>query len=249
MKNIEKFSPSTIEGLKHYVYILCDVVTNEVVYVGKGQNNRVFQSLVDKEKNHKGSLKAYIVRHGLETNDEAITLEATIINLLKYMSFSSLEYNEQDGVDNDEVGMASLESIEQQYSAEIIEEKDFKHDVLVISINRSMNMVEGEASSIKLYENTRKAWRLNKKKAEKVQYILAKHNGVIKAVYEAEKWEEFDEGEGKKPRWGFVGDIVKDPEVRELYIGKKISKRGYGNPINYAIGNKLTNQEGLEEDN
>ncbi len=250
MKNITEFSQTTIEELNCYVYALRDETTNKIVYVGKGQGNRVFESLRAKSEVHGNKLTAHIVRHKL-TENEAEMLEAATMSLLRYVSFSDLKFNIQDGIYNKDLGMNSVEGIEMQYNAPEIDEKDFKHDVLVISINKSMHESrgDGDPSPVKIYENTRKAWVLDKEKAKKVKYVMAKHNGVIKEIYEAEEWEPYPEGEGKKPRWGFVGDVVKNPEVREFYIGKKISKRGYGNPINYVIGNELTNEEGLEEDN
>ena len=39
---ITKFDTATCDALKHYVYCLVDPRNNEIFYVGKGQNNRVF---------------------------------------------------------------------------------------------------------------------------------------------------------------------------------------------------------------
>jgi hypothetical protein len=45
MQNLQSFSQTTIEALKYYVYALVDISTNRICYIGKGLNQRVFESL------------------------------------------------------------------------------------------------------------------------------------------------------------------------------------------------------------
>ena len=65
MTHLQSFSKSTLESLKHYVYALVDISTNKISYIGKGQNNRVFESLKSKNIASKNTLKAYIIKHDL----------------------------------------------------------------------------------------------------------------------------------------------------------------------------------------
>ena len=156
MSNPQSFSSSTIEALKYYVYALVDISTNKICYIGKGQNQRVFKSLKAKSSQHTGFLQAYIIRHNL-TEEQSLMLEATLIDLLPYFSFSDLPFNYQDGIDNKETGISSLNDIENQYAAPIITDKDFQHNVLVISINKSVGLYDTLLTPIRLYECTRKA--------------------------------------------------------------------------------------------
>ncbi len=36
MSNLQSFSPTTSASLKYYIYALIDIVTNKIVYIGKG---------------------------------------------------------------------------------------------------------------------------------------------------------------------------------------------------------------------
>jgi uncharacterized protein len=44
MKRISGFSPAVTEQLGYYVYLLIDPETNEVLYVGKGIENRILHT-------------------------------------------------------------------------------------------------------------------------------------------------------------------------------------------------------------
>lgn len=238
MNNLKSFSKSTIESLKYYVYALVDISTNKVCYIGKGLNNRVFESLKDKNNKSNHSLQAYIIRHNL-TENEALLLEASLIDLLPYFSFSDLPFNYQDGIDNKETGIASIDDIENQYSSQIINAEDFKHNVLVISINKSIGLHDTLLTPVRLYECTRKAWRLNLDKAKQVDYVIAKHNGILKEIYQPTKWYEYPTDDNKK-RYAFEGNTVIDADIREFYLNKKIDKRTYGQPLTYIINKDIS---------
>jgi hypothetical protein len=47
VKKINKFSQKSIEKLKYYVYALKDPSNNEVFYIGKGKDNRIFDHVVE----------------------------------------------------------------------------------------------------------------------------------------------------------------------------------------------------------
>jgi hypothetical protein len=240
MSNLQSFSSSTIESLKYYVYALVDISTNKICYIGKGQNQRVFESLKSKSSQYNGSLQAYIIRHSL-TEEQSLMLEASLIDLLPYFSFSDLPFNYKDGIDNKETGIASIDDIENQYSSTVINAEDFKHNVLVISINRSVGLHDTLLTPVRLYECTRKAWRLNLDKAKKVDYVIAKHNGILKEIYKPLAWEEYPTEDGKI-RYGFIGDTVIDANVREFYLNKKIDKRSYGMPLTYILNKDITTE-------
>lgn len=234
MSKINNFSSSTIEALKYYVYALIDPITKKVCYIGKGQGQRVFQSLEFRSQELKKTLTGYIVRHDL-TEEEAFLVEGTLIDLLPYFSFSDLPANFQNGKGNQETGIDSIEDIENKYAAPIIMETDFQHNVLVISINRSLDFHDTLLTPVKLYESTRKAWHLNKDRVEQeIEYVIAKYHGVLKEIYKPERWYQYPT-EDQSKRFAFEGDLVSDPQIRELYLGKKLDKRSFGSPLTYIV--------------
>ena len=103
LKNmVKEFKPSVIEALQYYVYCLVDPRDNRIFYVGKGKGNRVFQHAKDSLNENDNTLKLdiirsilregkqvnlYILRHNL-TEETALILESTLIDLLTYEKFN-----------------------------------------------------------------------------------------------------------------------------------------------------------------
>lgn len=118
--------------------------------------------------------------------------------------------------------------------------------VVAININRQYPRA-GNAEE--LYQVTRGMWRLNLERANRARYAFAVYRGVIKEVYEVERWmpateatrrfwrereslqgEEF--GETHDGRSEFIGEVA--PQViRKKYVGKKLPGRPSQNPIRY----------------
>ena len=262
MSNLQSFSPTTIEKLKYYVYALVNPIDNKIFYIGKGQGNRVFhhqndvlkdlsnedfislkietiKNIVDQNK----QVISYVVRHGLEEN-YAHELEATLIDILSFNPFSLASLtNVVSGHNTSETGVSLSSEIECQYSAPIITSKDFQHNVLIISANR---FYDPTLSPIALYNVVRKAWSVNIKRAEAVDYVIIKYQGVLKEIYKVDKWVKYSVSEKTgKPKYAFEGDIITDSNIRELYLNKKLEldKKSYGMPFNY-IENKNISTEG-----
>jgi hypothetical protein len=91
-----------------------------------------------------------------------------------------------------------------------------------------------------VYDAARYAWRLDRKRAEKVDLVLACDLGIVKGVFIPSVWLDASPGEAsrrnfpgftwshKGQRWGFVGNPA-DEESRKRYEDKKV-------PKNLAIG-------------
>jgi hypothetical protein len=89
------FDVNTKENLMHYVYLLIDPENNEPFYVGKGQDDRVFnhinQDIEEGSENLKyqeiqrigtDNVKHIIVRHGLNKST-ALAVEASLIDTFR----------------------------------------------------------------------------------------------------------------------------------------------------------------------
>ena len=93
------FDEKTKQHLGHYVYFLIDPTTSKPFYVGKGQNDRVFnhiscalENVIPSDKYDKireinalgKTVGHLIVRHGL-TEKEAFEIEASLIDTLYFL--------------------------------------------------------------------------------------------------------------------------------------------------------------------
>src|SRR5262249_29874796 len=151
----------------------------ETFYVGKGRGNRVFahirdeQGLEGDELGNKlrrvreirlaGFEVAHVIhRHGLD-DVTAFEVEAALLDAYPGLT------NVAGGTDSGDRGAMHAEEIIQRYSAE---PANFQHRALLISVNRS-------AAETSLYETTRYAWKISRRRAEKAEVILATLQGLI----------------------------------------------------------------------
>jgi len=252
---IEQFSQKTQEELKFYVYILIDPRDNKIFYVGKGTGNRVFSHLddsllypIESEKLeiirsiNKANLSAnkYIIRYGLEEN-EAFLIEAVLIDLLTFKDFSSLNKisNIVSGHQSLNYGIKSVDEIEALYNCSELRREDICHNILVVNINKTFDNKRKKKDldpiydRVDLYDATRGWWVLDKKRAEKSDFVLAEYKGVIRAVFKPEKWIQDIENRGIK-RWGFEGSQIITKDILDIYLNKVVPKsKGMANPIRY----------------
>ena len=249
---MDRFSEKSLLSLgDNYVYGLIDPRSKQIFYIGKGSKNRVFEH----EKESMGSpdseklkLKtiADIKNAGLEiekiiinsnlTEEEAFTAEASLINAFNYVSDARLT-NVVAGHHSAEA--LSVDEYERIHGAAPLEEKDIKHRILIIKINR-------------LYQKGMDVWRASKEKVKTVEYVFGVYNSLIVAVYKPSEWFVCKEAKDRLPRQ----DIVLTPktenrlffvderyeqgfpldENESFYIGKSIA----GLKLNQSAQNPIT---------
>lgn len=241
----ELFSSDVAQKLRTYVYRLIDPRNGETFYVGKGNGNRVFahiraeSSIEGDEIDNKlrrireirlaGFEVGHVIhRHGM---DEATALEVEAALIDAYPGLTNIAGGSGG---NDYGAMHALEII-RRYSAE---PAVFRHKALLISVNRS-------AAECSLYDATRYAWKIDKRKANQADVILSTMQGVIVGAFIAHDWLEATatnfpgraEGDGVPGRFGFVGEEA-PAEMKTLYVGKRVPdeyrKRGAANPVKYT---------------
>ncbi|HPK45923.1 MAG TPA: hypothetical protein PLV62_13150 [Spirochaetota bacterium] len=242
---ILEFPIEVIAELKHYVYRLIDPRNGETFYVGKGQGNRVFQHIkcininneldelndklqIIREINIAGLEVIHIIhRHGM-TNEIAVEVEAALIDAYPGTT------NIMGGYGSNDFGPMNVKEIVDKYSAETA---IFEHKLLMITINNSIL----ERS---VYDATRLAWKINKSKANKAEYVLAVSKGIIKDVFEVDSkgWRpaikiNFPEMiTDREERFGFSGKQA-PTEILNKYVNKRVPdnyrKKGAANPIKY----------------
>lgn len=244
----DSFPADVASGLKTYVYRLIDPRNGETFYVGKGKGNRVFShiraeqhleegdSLDNKIKRiHEIRLAGFEVAHVIHRHgmDPATALEVEAALIDAYPGLTNLV----GGTGSSDYGAMHAKEIIRRYAAE---PAVFQHKALLISINRS-------ASERSMYDATRYAWKISKKRAKEAEVILATSQGMIVGAFIATDWLEATaanfparaEGDGVPGRLGFVGKEAPD-EIKNLYVGKRVPdqfrKQGASNPIKYTWG-------------
>ena len=180
-----------------------------------------------------------IHRHGMD-EQTALEVEAALIDA--YPEASNLI----SGQGSDEYGPMHAKQIIERYEAK---EVAFHHNAIVINVSKTV----AEKGS---YEAARYAWKLDPKKAEQAEIVLAVDKGLIIDVFIAEKWleataENFPGAAKDWPgrRWGFVGREAPEEiskEYRRFRLPNSMRKRGAANPIRYV--NKNGTLDGLGDD-
>ena len=243
---IKSFSPEVCEKLGYYVYRLIDPRNGQTFYVGKGKGNRVFAHVECALKNFEGEnylnadedetsekfkqireIKSaglevihIIHRHGLSEN-EAFEVEAALIDCFPGLT------NLQSGHNND-FGANNAETLQQAYSLETYEEpNNIKYIIIKTTPDRINNDCNGS-----LYDAVRYSWKVSKNRVDKIRYVLGVVNGIVKEIYEVEKWQLAD----NEVRYEFIGHVAPE-EIRSIFKDKRIpekySKKGSANPIQY----------------
>jgi hypothetical protein len=243
MPKDESFQPEVQEELRIYVYRLIDPRNGETFYVGKGQGNRLFAHIREEgtfegeELDPKlerirqirlaGFEVAHVVhRHGMD-DETALQVEAAVMDAYPGLT------NIASGSGTSDYGAMHAQEIIERYSAEPAE---FVHRAILINVSRS-------AAERSLYDATRYAWRMDRRKAEAAEVVLANRQGLIVEAFIPERWmaatpENFRGLDESSPgRIGFEGRIA-PPEIREQYVRKRVPDeyrpRGAANPIRYT---------------
>jgi len=238
---ITTFPLGVAAHVKVYVYRLIDPRSGETFYVGKGVGDRVFQHALgisaddedlpsDKSDRIRDIRRAglevghVIHRYGLD-DTQAFEVEAALIDA--YPGLTNL----QRGHGSSERGLSHAVEIVRRYAAPDIE---FRHETLMVNINRAEQPNE--------YEAARYAWKVSRRKAEAIEIVLAVERGLVVGVFRPVRWldataENFP---GRVPipgRLGFEGELA-EPELAAIYRGRKVPDRfrskGAANPIRYG---------------
>ena len=255
MAKAEVFPPDVVPKLKTYVYRLIDPRNGETFYIGKGQANRVFAHIHDELSQEGDDLSdklkrireirvagfevAHVIhRHGM---DEATAFEVEAALMDAYPGLSNIA----GGTGSNDYGAMHAREIIRRYSAP---PADFRHKAILISVNRS-------AAETSLYEATRYAWKISRRKALQADVILATLRGLIIDAFVADDWlpataANFPGHEDAPGRLAFVGQEA-PAELRAEYVGRRVPdeyrKRGASNPIKYTWTIVNTNAKGRKK--
>ena len=229
---------------KYYVYRLIDPRTYSTFYVGKGCGDRALQHARDVKKllnnpmlnpnqeEDAFSLKEQqilnIISSGLEvlvvihryglTEPEAFEVEAALIDAYQGLT------NKYSGYGADR-GVVTWEELEKSALATPYTEPNDDYIIIKTTIPTIM------ANNGDLYESVRKSWKANLNKASQYKYVLAVVNGIVREVYEVNRWYLFNGG----PRIAFDGQPTNDliQSLKDKRLPNTYMQKGAANPFMY----------------
>lgn len=213
---MDKFSSKSLIALgDYYVYGLIDPRNDQFFYIGKGTGNRVFNhemeslnnsdsdklklKIIQEIKNAGLEVKKVIINSNL-TEQEAFVAEASLINALNYIGDTELT-NIVAGHHSSEA--LSVEEFERINGAIALEEKNIKHKIMVIKINK---LYQRGMNDYSLYEVVRGIWRASFDKAKSVEYVFGVYHSLIVAVYKPTRWYICKNAKDRLPRQNIVLD-------------------------------------------
>ena len=238
------FTPDVIYKIDNYVYRLIDPRNFQTFYVGRGRGNRVFQHAKDElhfeadEDELSTKLKqirdirlsgkdviCVIHRYGL-TKEQAMEVESALIDC--YSGLTNLV----SGYGSDR-GVIAADDLQNSFERPIYEEPDNVNYIIIKTSNNAVQIAQGS-----LYDATRRAWRANLERANKVKIVLSVIGGIVREVYEVDEWYRSAEYEN---RIEFNGKPAND-KIADIFRGKMIPeycrKRGMSSPFLYKKNRK-----------
>ena len=187
--HLRSLKPGMAEKLGYYVYLYVDPRDGKVFYIGKGKDERCLDHLFEDDDHPKvkrireifaAGMEPQIemLAHGLRTEQEAYNIEAAAIGLLGLENLT----NRVVGKDSLRFGRKRLSELEGYYAAKPVKITD---PVILIRVNQ---LYRHGMPAAELYDITRGVWVLGLSRASKIKYVFAVYEGVVREVYEPEKW-------------------------------------------------------------
>ena len=215
--HLRSLKPGMAEKLGYYVYLYVDPRDGKVFYIGKGKGERCLDHLFEDDDHPKvkrireifaAGLEPHIemLAHGLRAEQEAYNIEAAAIGLLGLENLT----NRVVGKDSLRFGRKGLSELEGYYAAKPVKIAD---PVILIRVNQ---LYRHGMPAAELYDITRGVWRLDFERASAMKYAFAVYEGVVREVYEVEKWQAAQIG-GYTSRTDFVPE---DAKGRIEFLGK-----------------------------
>jgi len=247
MRTILRVPAPVARKLGHYVYLYVNPLDGTVFYVGKGKGGRALAHLNADEKreiSHRiqevrsagAQPRIDILAHGLPDEASALRIEAAAIDLLGLANLT----NAVRGWHETKLGRMPVAELVAHY---IRRRADIKDPAILIRINRTYRYGISDSD---LYDATRSAWKVGKRRRDKAKLAFSVFEDVVREVYQIEAWYmagstfngRFDAGQAPRraDRWEFVGTIA-DERTRKRYVNRYVGhlfSPGAQNPISYV---------------
>ena len=237
---------SNNQARDYYVYLLYDIQTKEIFYVGKGKGKRFLDHLKEAQKNGDVSVEnkkierirqigdkrlgCTILRRNL-AEQEAFQVEAATIDLLRSSSYKNIK-----------CGILNIQSGHGSITNDIIDIKQFKTmktkfvELLKSETLLCLNIAIREHLNLSIPQLIhKKKWKVKQEEASKATYTVIECDNMVVAMFKSDCWK--DNGDNKTCT--FNGNQINTPDVLlSRFISHKLPKRKRGTPqaryINYT---------------
>lgn len=223
-------SESVARRLGRYVYVYVDPFDGSVFYVGKGTGKRALAHLdargdsrcavkIREIREQGGQPQIEVLVHGIQTDEEALRIEAAAIDLLQLRELT----NQVRGWGTRVFGRMPLERL----GAILAREKArIAEPAILIRINQ---LFRAGMEPIELYDATRGVWKLGKRR-EGARFAFAVFEGIVQEVYEIKAWFPAASTFSTRPaeelqapdRCEFVGNLAPE-RIRRKYVNKSVA--------------------------
>lgn len=156
---------------------MVDPRTKKIFYIGKGTGNRVFNHAEEALDNiEKETAKLDLIREIKKDGCE----------VLQYIIRSSLSEEESLLISQFKSTILTTTELNDFYSTKPV--KAFNHRIMAININKTYKNDKFSERHPNIYEAVRKSWKINLKKAEQAELVLAEYKSVVRGVFKPTKW-------------------------------------------------------------
>lgn len=228
-----KFSKSTTSQLKFYVYGLIDPRDKSIFYIGKGgSNNRAFSHLLEERKEPAKNKRIAeirasgdkpvvdILRHGIESDAEALEIEATLID-----AFGKEHLTNEIRGHGTARGRRSSQELERLLGSPAVSVETLVDRYMAFFIHKSYTPTMSE---IQIYDCTRQFWHNVSEHNRTVVYddgklrfptALALVDSVVVRAYNIVAWHPAGStlstrtASDVQNRWEFVGQMLPNHEL------------------------------------
>ena len=253
-----------LDSLGHYVYALLDPETNEIFYVGKaratksgmlnlrptahfkgGKNSDKLARINEiRERGFSDEDMILILRHNLRSDEEALTVEAAVIDALGKQNLTNI--NSGHDVKHGAMKWTHMKSRFSRSFVDFTELEDSAREQnCIYSLFHVKNTYKPNITATELYDATRMWWRIRKDLVDEVNsgrgrthIALACVEDAIIEAYEVKHWfsagETFTSRHSDKERLGIRNGNVEFAEKFE-FAGNVASKEH-----SKYIGSRLT---------
>lgn len=223
----------------------------EVRQLLKGDPNGLLQSAEDENVNTDGlspkrqriaemlrqghEPRMYIVREGL-TPEQALLIEAALISVLDWQ-LEGLLTNQVAGHGTAHFGLKTVQELEATRGEpfRLVDLPGLEESEEVIAINVNRRWAEVVAGKSTLLDISSGRWKLNRQRASRCRYAVIHANGIVRGVFEIEKWD----GPDRDGRFTFE-PVHQEPMEGPSFSQKNASSlfgpggSGSQNPIRYV---------------
>lgn len=148
----------------------------------------------------------YLLRHGITCEEMAYQIESTLIDTFTHLDLfakidkednKSILSNIVSGHDQAQRGIKTIDEIKDYYNAKDVDLLPYmRRKKNFVAIKLSENY-DAKTKDETIYERVHFCWKVNENRIQKIHYVLAISNGIIRGIYPCHNnaWKKVQEGQ------------------------------------------------------